>query len=254
MIMEKGDCLKIMVFLMIFLSFNIVSSVTIEFNARQGENINIFEKCSVNGFPCDSNYRCNITIRNPNEKVIILNKGMTRNDTIYNFTLNTSQIKDIGTFQYISYCTNGELNGTSEKYFKVTPSGEDLDISKSIIYVIVLIASVLLFVVCLYIGIILPWKNTRDEHGLLIAINYKKYLKLFLFVFSYMILIWIVNILVGISNNFLTLGISATFFRVIYFFLLSFSLLIMPLGFVILFLSIANDIRTGKLLGRGIRT
>ena len=84
-----------------------------DYIGKQWEHISIIETCSDDGFQCDATYTCNITVVDPDHDVIVLNQAMTRNDTIYNYTLTDTE--ELGIYKIKTYCGN------------VTFSGENLD-------------------------------------------------------------------------------------------------------------------------------
>ncbi len=113
------------VLLLIFIiSFSgIVSSQEIRFTGKQNTVLNIFEECEDRGFPCQSDYSCNLTVRDPNQTVLVLNQLMQRNDTIYNYSLNINQTKLIGEYENTVCCTNQSNGGCSNFFHEITPSG-----------------------------------------------------------------------------------------------------------------------------------
>ncbi len=99
-------------------------SSVIRFFGSPNDNLTIYEKCSVNGFACDSSYECNLTtIQTNNQEAIVLNQVMTRDQTIYSFLLNSTQNSNLGIYEDTVTCNNGTLAGTSTFYHRITPSG-----------------------------------------------------------------------------------------------------------------------------------
>lgn len=112
-------------FLFTILLINVISSQEIRFTGQQNTKLNIFEECESNGFACDETYSCNITVRDPNQTVLILNKQMTRNDTIYNYTLDINKTNILGKYENTVVCTNSSLAGTNIFFHEITPSGSE---------------------------------------------------------------------------------------------------------------------------------
>jgi len=249
--MKKGG-MFILFLILVFSFVNLISATEISFHVIRNQPVNIIESCIVGGFPCGTDFSCNITVVNPIEQIIVLNKEMTRNETIYNYTISHTLINISGIYCYNTFCSNNNLNGSIIKCFQASDRGESLDTPKAILYIVVLITSILIFISCLYAAAAIEGKNLKGGAGEIISINHLKYLKLLLFVFSYLIMIWIVNILVGITSNFLSLGIAFNFFRVIFFFMISSLFFLMPFAFIILIVNIINDIQASKLIRRGI--
>ena len=123
----------------------------------------------------------------------------------------------------------------------------------SILYVIILVVSSFLFVLCLVGAISTPWKKpTRDIDGRILDISYLKYVKVILCFISYMLLMWVTNIMVLITNNFLVFDVAFTFFRVIFFILL---VCAFPITAGFLFVIVVNfitDRKIQKMLNRGM--
>ena len=85
--------------------------------------VNVFESCEIGGFACDSNFICNITIIDPQESILVLNQEMTRNSTLYNYTLTTEQSLILGEYRTDICCTNVSDSECSEFFYEITPSG-----------------------------------------------------------------------------------------------------------------------------------
>jgi len=227
----------------------------IRFTSKQGQFLDIFETCNDpnnKGLACD-NFECNITITDPDQFIIVLNKLMTQNETNYNYTLHFNHSDVLGIYKDEVCCNNETAGGCKTFYHKVTPSGRDLKISDSIIYIIVLVGSLGIFILCAGTAIILPWDHKRNDEGVIIQINTKKYLKVLFGFTSYFLLIWVMNILVAITNNFLFLDISFNFFRTIYMILLFSIMPVLALGVLWAVISAINDKKLQQFLKRGIR-
>jgi len=103
---------KLMIyFVMGLMMFTLVSATDDDYMGKQFMDIPIIETCGDVGAACDATYTCNITVTDPNQDVIVLNRLMTRNDTIYNFTLVDTDV--LGVYKIKTFCGNGTFSGES---------------------------------------------------------------------------------------------------------------------------------------------
>lgn len=140
---------KLLICLMIgIMMFNLAGAVDDDYMGQQYMPIKIIETCSDDGFQCDATYSCNITVTNPNQDVIILNLPMTRNDTIYNFTLEDTDL--LGIYKIKTFCGNGTFSGESiDGKLEVTTTGNTTNNTKLI--VILLIGGLILLLLGIYL-------------------------------------------------------------------------------------------------------
>jgi len=111
--------------LIFFLMVVLVSAQDVEFTARQNQELNIFEPCNDpnnNGLACVG-FECNITITNPNQVIIVLNKLMEKNESSYNYTLTSDQTSILGIYKDDVCCNNETAGGCRTFFHEITPSG-----------------------------------------------------------------------------------------------------------------------------------
>jgi len=199
----------------------------------------------------DCTYNNISNILYPNSSIAVAGITMSKNNTLYNYTFCSTGA--LGKYIVNGYGDRGGTLDTWEYNLLVTRSGEVMSTPTSILYVIILIVSSFLFVLCLNGAISTPWKKpTRDDSGRILDISYLKYLKVILWFFSYMLLIWITNIMILITNNFLVFDVAFTFFRIIFFILLGG---FFPVAVGTLFVIVMNfitDKKIKKMINRGI--
>ncbi len=124
----------------------LVSAIDPTYFGKQYGDINIVETCTVRGFPCPSDYLCNITISDPDLHVIVLNSPMTKNDTIYNYTFVSTDL--LGDYDYNVYCDNTTYSGNEEGTLSITTTGREPNM---MITILLLLCSLGLFVLALYL-------------------------------------------------------------------------------------------------------
>lgn len=218
----------------------------------QDQDANLKFSCTnENGYPCESTYACNITVQYPNGTLLIDNQEATRNPSYYNITL--PDTSTLGFHQYQSFCHNATKAGTSDElYFLVNLTGEEFTTGKAVLYIFVLIISVVGFLLVLYGAIRLPWDNRRDDEGMVVSMNDLKYVKLFLWFFAYIMLLFI-SFLTANVTKFLQMGVASGFFDFVHLFLLVFTFPIFVIVVVTGIVRFFNDKKTYALIERNIR-
>ena len=136
---------KILLFLFIGIFFLSFVSAEPKYIGEQYEDLEITETCVVRGFPCPNDFLCNITIKDPNLDVLVLNSPMTRNDTMYNYTFVSTDI--LGDYKYNIFCSNLTQSGNKEETLRVTTTGREQNVMISLL---LLFCSLGLFILALY--------------------------------------------------------------------------------------------------------
>ena len=172
---------------------------TPEFIFAQGENANIIFACvDQNDFVCDSTFSCNITVIFPNSSIFVNNAEATRQTNFYNLSLPNTDT--LGIHSYNVFCQNSSNAGAStELTYLINLTGEELSISKTILYIFVLLTTLVLFLLSLFGAIKIPWNNRTDEDGFIVGISDLKYIKLILWFITYIFLIFITWLTVSVS-------------------------------------------------------
>lgn len=93
---------------------------------RQGDNVTIQQTVTVGGFPTSST-TCNITVRDPDNIVIVPFLQMINNQTTQQqefIIFGSTNSSKLGIYTYPISCTDGILNSTGEFTYEVNPSGK----------------------------------------------------------------------------------------------------------------------------------
>lgn len=116
---------KVMLFLILGLFLiTFAHAQEIKFTAERGTQVNITETCSFNSLPCSSDFNCNITVEDPSQNILVLNEPMTRNNSVYNYSLTSTSPLPLGIYEVKDIsCTNNVYNGSASFFFEITPSG-----------------------------------------------------------------------------------------------------------------------------------
>jgi len=153
---------------------------------------------------------------------------------------NFSQIEEMS---YIVDCTYlNSISGFASSDFEVTPTGTILETPESLLYIIILITTFILFLGFLYPAIKLPYSNKTNPDGSITKITRAKYLKLLSVWFAYGFLMWFLQILNGISKSFITLTYLSNFITNIFTYSQWFSIGITFLILTIILIEIWKDI------------
>lgn len=112
---------KIIYILLFILMISLVTALEIKDYKKLNENVNITTFCfdNANSY-CPREYKCNITIINPNGFVIVDNKPMTNLSNQYNYTINFSKTGD---YKVSTICTNNVLYGNENYMLRVNEQG-----------------------------------------------------------------------------------------------------------------------------------
>lgn len=191
----------------------------------------------------------NVNTPSPNSQVILTNQVMTANGNLFNFTFcNTSTI---GRYTY-GYCDN--LGECYSNDFEVNPTGETLTSAKSSIYIFIFIASLLVLVGLLWLGLGIPSGNKRDEMtGYIIAVSNIKYLKIVFLGLAYLTIVFITYFTWMISYSFLNMTFMSDIFRFIFYFLAIATLPLFIFLTVIMIMNLVRDSKVKDMLMRGLR-
>lgn len=235
--MKKNRIL--VVFLLILLLANFTSSITCWAVAEQNSEIQLIQKCP------SCSYSNITSISYPNGTVF-LNEEMEQNGINFNYTLPDSS--QTGT---ISYGTIGDKNGISPPKeetlcIEITKTGTILKTGESLLYFILAFGVFLLFVLSFFFMITTPYENEVNQKGAVIKITKLKYVKLGLILLTWVLFTWFLNILIGLSDNFVNLTMYYGFFGFIF---QTMNNLALPLGLVILVISFFEIIRDADLYG-----
>ena len=177
--------------------------------------------------------------------------AMTKNGAFYNYTVLSINNTHVGTIEYGYKC---DINGQEQSFgnsIYVSLMGEDLTSGQGILYIAMIAGLLVVFIITVYGAIIFPWNNPRNDDDEILSINNLKYLKVVLYVFAYLEMLFIVSILKNLAGYLLTEG-TYSFFNTIYMFML---IALIPFFPTLIFFTVViwlNDKKTQKALQRGM--
>ncbi|KKN65823.1 hypothetical protein LCGC14_0477590 [marine sediment metagenome] len=113
------------IWLIVLMSFFLVSSVSAALTFEQSKDINIKIVCINAGF-CTAAAQCNASIFSPSEVVLLDGVEATPSSSLafHNITLNSTQTSQLGTYRVGGFCKDGSVTQLIDFDFDVTANGE----------------------------------------------------------------------------------------------------------------------------------
>lgn len=174
---------------------------------------------------------------------------MTKDSNLYDHTVFITEGNFTeGLHGFYIWCNSTYLGGEAKGTFQITKLGIELDTPESLLYILLTIAVLGLFLLSLYFTIITPYSNKTDEKGAVIKITKLKYVKLGLILVSYVLFVWVLNVLIGVSDNFVSLTM---YYGLVSFLFLTLNYLALPFAIFMLVLSgyeIVKDVNIYKII------
>lgn len=177
------------------------------------------------------------------------------NQVDYAYTINGGNFSYNGAYAIIIQCnhTSGQT-GYAMGYFTVNPTGTTLTTAQAIIYVVSIMILLLAMIGIIFLASMIDGKNKSDEMtGYILYVSNMKYLKMFLYAISYVMLVIISYYSWMISYSLLEMEFLTTILQFIFYFL---AIATLPLFVLYTYLNITNLIRDSQVadaLSRGLR-
>jgi hypothetical protein len=201
-----------------------------------------------------SNGQCNITLTDPDLKLLVNFKTMSYDSAsqTFNYTLPVSNTSKLGDYCYDVTCSANNRNATRNFCFTINRTGTENSTAQSLVYIIMLFLGLIFLCAFTFGAIKTKWENIRSNEGQLVRISYKKHLKILFSALAYTTCTWLAYVSWNISLGYLELENVAYFFRFIFITLLSFALPISIFFMAIFIISFINDLKIQKMIERGI--
>lgn len=194
----------------------------------------------------------NITrVSAPDSSILINgNFSMARQDTIYNLTFcQTSQVGE----HIVDWKANPDGITTAGNYnFFISLTGIRPSTAQGTIYFFLGLLSIAIFGLSLFGAIKIKWKHPRDMKGHIIGLNDLKYIKLFLWFFTYLLFIFIVFAFKQVSRI-ADWEVAGNWFNFLFWGLIVFLFPIFVLTLVVGFISAVESKKLKDLMRRGIK-
>lgn len=211
---------------------------------------------SSNGYPFNrSQVDCSFLLHDSRGNIILRNvTPSVQNQYDIYVIASGNNFSRASQFAYTFACNNSVSGGFIEVPLEATNNGDVLSISGALIYIFVLILGILLFIVLCYGAISIPYSNKKSpDGGIIISINWSKYVKLFCIVFAYLTFTWLSWTAYNITLAYTAFVPAANYFMVIYRILIS---AIIPIGVVFVILSVIRfvlDLKIEKEMNKGFK-
>lgn len=187
----------------------------------------------------------------PNSTKAITNVEMDKDGTDYIFKFCNTSVSG----EYLVN-TVGDVDGiitAPPPYaFGINLMGEELTEAKATLYVVLLIATLLVFGLTIWGASVFPFEDKRDADGYILELNDFKYLKIFMWLLAYLELLFLMLLMRNLSGGFLIAGGFYQLFNVIFNILL---VLLLPFFPLLIFFTVVvwiNDKKLQDALRRGI--
>lgn len=204
-----------------------------------------------NGIPITSGISCNFHLYNSSGKhQLEFTNSVASAGLDYNFYVEGDNFTELGTsYYYHITCNSTNLGGYRAVDLEVTSQGDEINTSHSLIYIILLIINLIFLTALIILAIKLPYENQKEEtrNGpAVVKIVKMKYVKLFCIWFSYGLFLWLITILAGIINNYISFEPLRDMITNVYLFASTLSYGITGFMVWMIFLNIWRDIILNK--------
>ncbi len=200
-----------------------------------------------NGIPLGVQPSCYVRLFNASGHSLV-NTVMFKNTTHedYDLEFGPGNFSHKGIYDLRIWCnmTAQNIGGFTDEVFEATITGNILSDAEARIYPILFFGVFLLFALSFYFMLTTPYKNRSDEQGAIVKVTRSKYVKLGFILLSWVLLTWLLNLLIGLSLNFIHLPMYLGFFGFIFQVMND---LAFPLGVVILVISGYEIIRDANI-------
>jgi len=142
------------------------------------------------------------------------------------------------------HCNTSSTGGFVSGPIRFTRTGKELLTPEAILYLILALGVLLLFVLSFYFMISVPYSNKVNEKGAVIKLTRLKYVKLGFILLTWVLLTWLLNILVGLSDNFISLTMYYGFFGFVFDIM---NRLALPVGIIVLITAIFEIIKDANI-------
>lgn len=180
-----------------------------------------------------------------------INRSLTYVSGSYNIFIGAGNFTK-GTNSLLLQCQTAELGGVASGTFEVTTTGFKLSTGEALLYFLSAIVVIFIFLFLVYLIVTLPWKNGRDEEGRIVSVNKVKYVKIMLVPIAWLFMIWILNLLLGLSD-FLSLTMYSGLFGFLVNFMVRLSWPVLIISVIVFITILMREVKIMDNLKRGIR-
>lgn len=125
----------------------------IRFIGQQNTYLDITEPCFNNNTYCSDTSKCNITVKDPKQFVLVNNLQMTNQNAYHNYTLDITNTSSLGVYESTVVCQDGSYNGFDTFYFRITYHGKEEPVGFTqiifILFFVIILAGTLVSIILL---------------------------------------------------------------------------------------------------------
>lgn len=209
---------------------------------QQNSTVQITETCPTCTF-------ININVKNTTSDIIILNQSMSLSNGVFTFNVSGGNHTELGTYWVEGY---SNLDTPIKACYVITNIKRETTTSESVLYIFLLVLSLFVFLFCLMGAVSLPFSNKRNALGRVIDVSWTKYFKVGFMFITYLILVWIMNLAISVTDNLVSLTQFSGFFTMMFNILSKMAYPIFVVMFIFMFVLIIKDLKLNKLLQRGL--
>jgi len=250
--------LRIILIMLSLLFIPLVSGASDDLLFATNKQYDLKIPCINNGTYCSTVAECNVTITYPDGNLLKDNVVMTNQGSFHNLTILFSENNQSGPYPSTAVCCDSGDCGEDSFTIQITKSGTILETSESLIFILLTLAIFVFFSLSFFFAIATPYGNETNETGMVLQVTKLKYVKLLFIMLTYILFIWFLNALVGVSENFVSLTLFSGFIGFLFELM---NRLAWPFGIFIIILSFFEVIRdanftrnTKDLMGVATRT
>jgi hypothetical protein len=216
-------------------------SEVIPANVTHKFHFHLFNSTDGKPFPnTTSSIVCVFHLYNPDGSHIVKVNQVLSDDTWdWEQIVLAGNFSKVGQYSYVFQCNNTLIGGFYGNVFLVTKNGYDSTTAESLSYVLMTLIILSIFLMVLFFQLRMPYKGKNKES----PVSHWKYLKVGLTLITYPLFLWLINILVNVSDNFQELSVYYGFFSFAFKGLIALSL---PLIIIIIVWYVANIIHDQK--------
>jgi len=213
---------------------------------KQGEPISLTQTCA------DCTYINITSITAPNGTQIVGQVEMTKDGSVFNYTLDSFLTTSLGTYSINGMGNPLGVNDVWRYGIEVTYNGTEISTAQATLYGILFFVFIFFMVSFIFIINTLPSDNTKDEEGRLLSISYLKYLRSAFWFFEWMLLIGLLylssNLAFAFLNEQMFAGVLFTLFKVLF----GMTPLIVVVWVIWIFAKMFHDRQFQNILNRGM--
>lgn len=200
----------------------------------------------------NSTINCSFYLANSSGNVLIFLDVPYFDDGHWGINILGGNFSSIGNYAYGLKCEDG-LGGAVTGTWKITPTGFETSTAQGLIYSFLILVSMFLVLISIYGAFTIDGKNEFSMGGDLINVNFNKYYKGFLFLLSYLFIIFTTYLTWQVSSQFLLLDLGTAIFKTLFNILLIGLPIIIFVLIIVGFMKWLADVELHKLAERNLK-